>query len=261
MRNIIAIFQRELRSYFTSPIAYGLIAGFLIINGVLFYTSLLYFLDVSARTMMEAQMYRQAPPPVNVNAMVIRPLFGNLSFFTFLLISMITMRLLSEEKKMMTIELMITSPVKTIELVLGKFMAGLSLYVFMILPTAVYFVILSLYGNPEIYPILTGYVGLILLGAVFVSIGLFVSSLTENQLISVAVSFSLFLLMWIINWPAQFIDQGVVSAILTYIAVPVHFDDFTKGVFDTKHLFYFLSVIILGIFLTYRSLESMKWRS
>ncbi len=261
MINIWALFQKEFRSYFVSPIAYGMIAGFLVVTGFFFYVSLSFFLDVSVRTMMEAQMYRQAPPPINVNTMVIRPLFGNFAFLILLMLSMITMRLLSEEKKMMTIELLITSPITTMQLVIGKFLAGFSLYVIMLLPTSIYFLILSWYGNPEIYPIITGYVGLLLMGAVFVGIGLLISSFTENQLIAVAVSFSVFILLWVINWPAQFISQPIVSAILNYVAIPVHFDDFTKGVFDTKHIFYFLSIIALSLFLTYRSLESMKWRS
>ena len=261
MGNIMAIFQKELRTYFASPIAYGIIAGFLIITGFFFYVSLTYFLDLSVRTMMQAQMYRQAPPPINVNAMLIRPLFSNFAFLSLLMLSMITMRLLAEEKKMKTIELLLTSPVTTFQTVLGKFFGGFTLYVIMLVPTSLYFIIIAMYGDPEILPVISGYAGLLLLGAVFTAIGLFISSFTENQLVAVALSISVFLLLWVIDWPARFISQSTVSSVLTYISLPNHFDDFTKGILDSNHVLYYMSLIGLSLYLTFRSLESMKWRS
>ena len=261
MNNIWAIAQREIRSYFVSPVAYGIIAGFLIMTGFFFYVQLTYFLDITVRTMMQAQMYGQMPPTVNVNLSVVRPLLGNFAFLSLLMLAMITMRLIAEEKKTMTIELMFTSPVTTFQMVIGKFLAGYTLYVIMISLTSVYFIILAMYGNPSIFPIISGYLGLLLLGAVFTSIGLLVSSFTGNQLVAVALSLSIFLILWVIDWPTNFIGQSTVSSLLSYISLPNHFSDFIKGVIDSKHIVYFLSVIALSLFLTHRSLESMKWRT
>lgn len=261
MSNIWAIFQRELRSYFVSPLAYGVIAGFLIITGFMFYISLVQFQDLVGRAIMEAQEYRMPPPPINVNEVVIAPLFGNIAFMSLLLLAMITMRLFAEEKKMMTIELLFTSPVTSFQAIMGKFLAGLGLYIIMIIPTSFYCIILVIFGEPEILPILIGYSGLILIGAVLISIGLLVSSFTENQLIAVVLSLSIFLILWMIDWPANVIGQPAVSSLLSYISFPNHFRDFTKGVLDSRHILYFLSIIALSLYLTQRSLESMRWRS
>ncbi|KPK96322.1 hypothetical protein AMJ80_00590 [bacterium SM23_31] len=261
MNNIWAILQRELRSYFVSPLAYGIIVGFLIVTGFMFYISLGYFLTMVNSTIMEANIYRTPPPPVNVNESVISPVFRSISFISLLLLAMITMRLFAEEKKMMTIELLFTSPVTTFQMIMGKYLAGLALYVIMLIPTSVYCIILFIFGEPEILPIFTGYLGLLLIGAVLISIGLLVSSFTENQLIAVALSLSIFLLLWMIDWPADIIGQPAISSLLTYISLPSHFYDFTNGVLDSKHILYYLSIIVLSFYLTQRSLESMRWRS
>lgn len=261
MRTIWALFKKELRLYFVSPIAYGLIAGFLIITGFFFYFLLSMFLESTARSMMMAQYYRQMPPPVNVNLELIRPLISNFAFLGLIMGSMITMRLIAEEKKLMTIELILTSPVTTFQLVMGKFLAGFALFCIMLLPTSLYFIILDFFGDPEITPIIIGYIGLLLIGGVFTAIGLMVSSFTENQLIAVALTLSISVLLWVVDWPVSYITQPTVSAIVSYIALPAHFDDFTKGVLDIKHISYFLSLIILSLYLTYRSLESLRWRT
>ncbi|MCH8286702.1 ABC transporter permease subunit, partial [candidate division KSB1 bacterium] len=149
MTKIWAISLRELRSYFVSPVAYGIIAAFSIITGYFFYVSLSFFLDNSTRIIMEAQMSQQLPPPVNVNTEVVRPLFDNIAFISIFMIAMITMRLFAEEKKMMTIELLFTSPITNFQTIMGKFLAGYLLYCTMLLPTVVYFIILVIFGNPE----------------------------------------------------------------------------------------------------------------
>lgn len=260
MSNIWAIFQRELRSYFVSPLAYGVIVGFLIITGFMFYISLVYFLDMTLAARMEAQIYRMPPPPFNVNEEVIRPLFGIIAFMSLFFLAMITMRLFAEEKKMMTIELLFTSPVTSFQMIMGKFISGFALYIIMLLPTSIYCIILIIFGEPEILPILTGYLGLLLLGAVLISIGILISSFTENQLIAIALSLCIFLLLWMIDRPASVIGQPAISSLLSYISLSYHFNDFTKGVLDSKHILYFLSIIALCLYLTQRSLESMRWR-
>lgn len=206
-------------------------------------------------------MSQQLPPPVNVNTEVVRPLFDNIAFISIFMIAMITMRLFAEEKKMMTIELLFTSPITNFQTIMGKFLAGYLLYCTMLLPTVVYFIILVIFGNPEILPIVTAYLGLMLIGAVLTSVGLLVSSFTSNQLVAVALSFGIFLFLWVIDWPADIIGNTTVGSILKYISLPAHFNDFTKGVIDSSHIIYYISLVALSLFLTFRSLESMKWRS
>jgi len=259
VRNIIAITYRELRSYFISPIAYFVIAVFLLITGYFFYAMLSNFVDYAFRVNMQAQYYRQSPPPLNVNMMVIRPLFHNISIIIIFMLPLITMKLFAEEKKVGTFELLCTSPITQTEIILGKFFGGLGLFFAMLIPTALYMVFIFIYGNPQLAPILSGYLGLLFLGGSFIAIGMLISSMTENQIIAAAVSFGVFLLLWVLNWITGF-ASGNLMHILSYLSLLNHFDDFAKGVFDTKSCVFYLSFIIFGIYLTYRYLESVRWR-
>ncbi|MFQ6104811.1 MAG: ABC transporter permease subunit, partial [Candidatus Glassbacteria bacterium] len=176
MRNVWAIYRKEMRSYFVSPIAYIILAFFIAISGYFFYGLLVQFLEFSMRSMMQAQYYKMAPPKVNVNEMVIRPLFLNMSIIVLFFLPAITMRLFSEEKKSGTIELLLTSPVTQFQTIIGKFLAGVTLFASMILLTIPLIIVLFMYGNPEYGPVITGYLGLLLFGASFVAIGLLISS-------------------------------------------------------------------------------------
>ncbi|MFC1726246.1 ABC transporter permease subunit [candidate division KSB1 bacterium] len=259
MRRVTAVAYRELKSYFVSPIAYFVIAIFLLITGYFFYALLSNFVDYTFSSSAQAQYYRTAPPKVNVNMMVIRPLFHNISIVVIFMLPLITMKLFAEEKKQGTIELLLTSPITQLEIILGKYLAAFLLYSAMLLPTVLYMVMLFVYGNPQFTPVLTGYLGLLLLGGSFIAIGILISSLTENQIIAAAVSFGIFLLLWVLSWIAG-MASGNLMEILSYVSIINHFDDFAKGVFDTKSLVFYLSFIIFGIYLTFRSIESMRWR-
>ncbi|MFC1557237.1 ABC transporter permease [candidate division KSB1 bacterium] len=260
MRNIWAVFAREFRSYFVSPIAYVVTSIFLIVTGYFFYTYLTSFLQTALLSTLEAQQMRTLPPHLNINMLVIQPLFHNYSVVSLFMAPMITMRLLAEEKKTMTVELLMTSPVSTTQIILGKFIAGMALFVVMIVPTTAHFIVLIVFGEPEIIPILSGYLGLLLLGAGFIALGLLISSATENQIIAGTVSFGILLLFWVIGWIANLIDP-VKGKLLAYISLINHFDDFTKGVIDTQHIVFYLSFMIFGLYLTYCSLESIRWRA
>jgi ABC-2 type transport system permease protein len=259
VRGVLAVFGREFRSFFVSPVAYIVIGFFLVLSGYFFYGSLVRFVEISIAYTQQARMYGMAPPPMNLNEWVVRPFFYNEGIIILFLMPIITMRLFSEEKKSRTIELLLTSPVTDLQVVLGKYLAGLALYAVMLALTLVYQIVLFAAGSPDVGPVLTGYLGLLLLGASFLSLGMLISSLTENQIVAATASFGLFLLLWVLAWTSQMAGGGL-GEVLGYISITQHLHDFAKGVIDTKDVIYYLSFIFLGGFLTLRSLESMRWR-
>lgn len=253
IRNITAIAGKELRGYFGSPIAWVMMGLFAVIFGW-FYNVYLNFFVQSA---MRAQF--GAPPMQNVNNDMIRPLLQNASVLILFLLPMVTMRTYSEEKRSGTIELLLTSPVTDVEIILGKFLGAVGLYGGLLLVTAAYVAILFGLGSPEWRPVLSGYLGLLLLGACFISVGLFISSTTKNQMVAGAATFVVALMFWIISWFAD--SSGpTTAAVLNYLSVTQHFDDFGKGVIDTKHIVFYLSFIAFGLFLTLKSVDSERWR-
>ena len=260
MRNALAIFNRELKSYFTSPVAYAVLAAFLLIAGYFFYAIITSFMQYAMRAAMQAQYYQQAPPPINVNMMALRPFFHNISLVMIFIIPFITMRLYAEDKKTGTIELLFTSPIRTGETLFGKYAAALVLFCAMLGGTLIYQLMLFIYGRPELGQILSGYLGLVLEGATFIAIGIFISSLTENQLVAGFITGVLLLLFWVMGWAQDFAGPTL-GAFLSYASLLTHFDEFAKGVIDFKDILLYLSYIAFFLFLTVTSVESMKWRT
>jgi ABC-2 type transport system permease protein len=252
VRNIIAIADKELRSYFASPIAYIIIGFFALPFGVFFYLYLEAFLR---QTMQMAQFGGN----MNVNQQVIRLVLQNASVIILFVMPMITMRTYAEEKRSGTIELLLTSPVTDFQIIVGKFLGALGLYIAMLLVTLLYVAILFVYGRPEWRPLIAAYLGLLLMGGAFLSLGLFISSTTDNQIVAGIISFVVFLLLWIVGW---FADSAgpTVGPITSYLSITEHFDDFSKGVIDTKHVLYYVSLITFGLFLTAKSVDSERWR-
>lgn len=257
MRNALAIAGKELRSYFVSPVAYVVLTGFLLLGGWFFFNLLSRFnflLSIySAMKNPEAQMR------LNLNEFVISPLLHNLSVVLVIIIPMITMRSFAEEKRSGTYELLMTSPLSITEIVAGKFLGALAFMLIMIGLTAVYPLILLMYGNPEMGIIAAGYLGLLLLAIAFATVGLLTSSLTENQIIAAVSCLVVLLLLYVIAWPAETAGPTL-GAVLKYLSLTEHFGEMVKGVIDTKDLVYFVSVILLALFLTHRSVESVRWR-
>jgi ABC-2 type transport system permease protein len=175
------------------------------------------------------------------------------------LLPMVTMRTYSEEKRSGTIELLLTSPLKDVEIIGGKYLAALGMYGGLLAVTMLYMSIVFIWGNPAFLPVLSGYFGLLLMGGGFVAIGLFISSLTNNQMVAGVASFVVFLLLWIISWAADGASPWV-SSLLHYLSITEHFDDFGKGAIDTKHVVFYLSFIALGLFLATKSVDSDRWR-
>ena len=256
MRNVLAIASKELRSYFSGPIAYIAIGLWALLYGYFFVAILQFFVRQS---MQMGQMGMGGPQSMNVNQQLIRPLLQNVTIMILFVMPMVTMRTYSEEKRSGTIELLLTSPITDFEIVMGKFLGAMGLYAAMLAVTLPHLAVLYLYGHPEWKPILTSYVGLALFGGCFVAVGLFISSLSKNQIVAGSVTFVIFLLLWVINWVGSF--AGPTGEKLTsYLSIVDHFDDFSKGVIDTTHVIYYLSVITFGLFLTAKSVDTERWR-
>ena len=255
MRNVWIICRKELRSYFVSPVAYLLLAMFAVIFGFFFWNILGFFIREGTEAMMSGQMF-----PMNLNERVIRPLLSNISVVGLFLIPMITMRLFAEEKRTGTIELLATSPVSDLQVILGKWTAAIILYGGMLLLSAVNFVFLFKYGRPDWKPLSIGYLGLLLQAGALLAIGTFISTLTKNQIIAGAVTFAVCLLLWILEWVTGF-DTATWARVMGYMSVITHFESFSKGLLDSKDAIFYVTLIFLGLFLTSRSLESLRWRS
>jgi ABC-2 type transport system permease protein len=183
-----------------------------------------------------------------------------MSVIMLLTLPMLTMRLLAEEKKVKTVELLMTSPISIIDILLGKYLAAILIFALMLLFTGFMPVLMNLYGDLQWGPILAGYLGLIMLGGVFLSFGLLASSLTENQIIAGFVGFGLTLLLWLMGWASQGAGDTALAPVFTYLSVGEHFDNFVKGLIDTGDLVYLLSLTTVGLFLTHRVLESQRWK-
>jgi ABC-2 type transport system permease protein len=254
MSNVLAIAHKELRAYFASPIAYIVIGFFALLFGW-FYIGIL---DWFVRQGLQGQMGMGAAS-MNVNQQMIRPLILNITVVFLFLLPLITMRTYAEEKRSGTIELLLTSPLTDLEIVVGKFLGALGLYAVMVALTLVHFGLLFAFGKPEWKPLATAYLGLLLFGGCFIALGLFISSLTKNQIVAGAATFGVFLLLWVVDWIGE--SMGPTGqAILKYMSMTEHLEDFVKGVIDTKHLVYYLSFIAFGLFLTVRSVDTERWR-
>ena len=255
MRNVWIICRKELASYFVSPVAYILLIMFGLIFGYFFWNALGAFVFESIQSQMSGRSF-----PMNLNEWIIRPLLSNVSVIGLFFIPIITMRLFAEEKRTGTIELLVTSPVRDIEIILGKWLASVVLYACLLLFTAINFAFLFRYGNPDWKPLLVGYLGLLLLAGALLAIGTFISSLTKNQIIAGAVTFGVCLLLYVFGWVSGY-DNAPWARVLSYMSVATHIESFEKGLLDLKDAIFFITVIVLGLFFTARSMESLRWRS
>ncbi|PYQ88413.1 MAG: ABC transporter [Acidobacteria bacterium] len=254
MRNILAIAHKELKSYFSSPIAYIVIGFWALLYGYFFIAILQFFV----RQSMQMSQFG-GPQSMNVNQQLIRPLLQNVTILDLFLLPMVTMRTYAEEKRSGTIELLLTSPVSDFEIIMGKFLGAMALYTVMLAVTLLHIGLLFWYGRPEWKPIVTAYLGLWLLGGCFVSLGLLISSMTKNQIVAGMVTFAIFLMFSVTTWIGSF-SGPTVDKLTQYLSIIDHLDDFNKGVLDTSHLIYYLSFITFGLFLTAKSVDTERWR-
>jgi len=255
MSNTWTICKKEINTYFTSPIAYVVTAVFLILVGFFFYNLVSWFSSQAIRLSQNPYYFQY----LNINQMVYSPLFNNISIILLLMIPILTMRLFSEEQKIKTDELLLTSPISVSQIILGKYLSALFMLIVMLVLSGILSIFCFTYGNPELAPILNGYLGLFLMGAAFIAAGIFFSSLTENQIVAAASTFGVLLLFWILNWAASSAG-GAWKDILNYTAFFQHFDNMTQGILDTTDIVYYLSLSFLGLFLTHSVIQSRRWR-
>jgi ABC-2 type transport system permease protein len=255
MRNAWIICRKELRSYFVSPIAYLLLAMFAIIFGFFFWNAVGVFIMMGLESQMRGEMF-----PMNVNEQIIRPLVSNASVIGLFLIPLITMRLFAEEKRTGTIELLATSPIRDAEIIAGKWLASVILYAGLLVLAALNFLWLFKYGNPDWKPLAVAYLGLLLQAGALLAIGTFISTLTKNQIIAGAATFGVCLLLWVLDWVTGY-NTATWATVLSYLSVLTHFESFGKGLLSSKDAIFYVSVIVFGLFLTARSMESLRWRA
>lgn len=236
MNNVLTIFRREMRSYFNSPVAYIVITLFLLISGY-FFSSTLFL----------------------INSADLRSLFNISSFVLMFFIPAVTMRLLAEERRSGTIEILVTMPVKDSEIVLGKFLAAFALTALSILLTFVAYITVASLGNADFGASFGGYLGLLLMSAVYISIGVFTSSLTQNQIVAFIVGFVIIFALFMLDKVLPFLPAALASA-FEFLSIDYHFRNISRGVIDTRDLIYYGSMIFLFIYLAVKTTESRKWR-
>ena len=257
MRNVLTIAGREVRSYFSSPVAYVLLAAFLALAGYFFFALLSAFnQSLAIYSMMRNPEMLQR---FNLNEMVIRPLLHNMSVLLIFVIPAITMRMFPEEKTSGTYELLLTSPVRVGEIVLGKFLGGFVLVLLMVVLSGFFGFVLLAYGNPELPMMLSGYLGLFLMAVSFLAIGTLISSFTDNVVVAYTGALFALLVLYTIGWLGETV-QGSAGAIIRYASITEHFQELTKGIIDTRDIVYFITLLVIGLFVTQRSVESVRWR-
>jgi len=256
MRNVWAICKRELLAFFVSPIAYFVITGFTLLVGFFFFNYLNYFARVMEMAAMIAMRGGDTP---NLNQTVIEGVYQTMIVILVFLIPLLTMRTIAEEKRKGTFELLITSPVSVSEIVLGKFASIAIVLIIMLGVNLIFPGLLMLYGNPEVAPIFSGFAGVVLCSLAFASIGMAVSSFTENQVVAGVASMVTLLLLYVIQSPAESLGSPA-REVLTYISPIEQLQDPLRGIISLKSTVYFISMIVLGLFLSQRALEAYRWR-
>jgi ABC-2 type transport system permease protein len=255
MKGFVSVYRKELYSLFASPIFYAVAFTFLVIAGYFLYSAIVYYNLLSFQAVQNPMMAKQ----VNVMEMVLRPFFFDLGIVLLLISPLLTMRLYAEERKTGTMELLFTYPLPDRSIVLAKFAAVVSAFAVIMAGTLPGIFLLSYLANPAWKPILCGYLGIILLGSSFMSLGIFTSSLTQNQIVAAVLSFGALLMLWVIGWAKSYAG-ATMGEVIDYLSIIKHFDTFSKGVLDSSDLLYYLMFILFFLFLTLRQMITYRWR-
>lgn len=255
MRNAWVVAKKDMGSYFNSPVFYVVTTVFLVIYSFIFFQILTFFSFQS----VQANQFQGMNVGLNLNDMVIEPSFHNMAVTLLLIIPILTMRSFADEKKSKTYALLLSSPIHLREIIIGKFLACMTVVTMMVLLSSYCIGFLLMLGQPEIGPVLTSYLGILLMAGCYVGMGVFASSLTDNQIIAAVIAFGMSLFMWIIGWAAQAASTEM-GEVLQYLSLVDHMQRFLKGIVDTSDVVYYLSFIAFSLFLTHRVLDSERWR-
>jgi len=255
MKNVWVICRKELRSYFASPIAYAVMALFALIFGLVFYSATREFVNVGFRSQMMG-----GAPPMSVNEYIIRPLLGFAGTVSLFLIPLISMRLIAEEKRNGTIELLLTSPIQDLSIIVGKWLGAMLLNIFVLGMSLLNIAFLFAWGKPDWKPVLVAYLGLLLQGGCLLAIGALISAMTSNQIVAGGAAFFASLALYMLSWFTEY-DSTTASRVLNYISIVPHMENFSKGILDLKDSVFYVTFIFLALFLTARQMESLRWRS
>ena len=255
MRQILAVLKKEVAVIFSSPIFYASTFIFIILSGYFFYSNTAYFSMISLQASRNPFIAEQ----LNMTDAVVKPFFGDLSIVFLLMLPLITMRLYSEEKKSGTIELLFTYPISDAAALTGKFLATMVVVLTMLAGTIPCMVIVSVFGTLEWGLVISGYLGIIFMAGGFTALGIFTSSITENQIVAAVLSFGALLFLWVLGW-AKAIAGPVTGEVLEYISIVKHVDSFTMGLLDSRDVVFYLLFIGFWLFLTHRFLNTRYWR-
>ena len=260
MKGIYAVFRKEMSLYFVSPIAYVAVGAFLFLGGMFFQGILSEASEYAMRAAMQSMQFGQ-PFEMDVTGETMRGFFGVTGTILLFITPMLTMGTYAEERRRGTMELLMTSPLTDLEIVGGKYLASIALFLVMLLPTMVQMAILFK-GSDPVPPwrlMFCGYLGVFLLGASLLALGQFLSSLTESQIVAGIWTFLVFLMLWVLDFIVRS-SSGTIGDVAQYLSILRHLNDFFRGVIDSSNLIYYLSLITLGLALTLRSIDSMRWR-
>ena len=257
MKKALPIYNKELRSYFASPIAYTCITIFLMLTGWYFFSLFAYYSNASL--MSSQNPFGMMGEDLSPIEFIFRPFINFTSVVMLLSMPLLTMRLFSEEKKLGTTELLFSYPVTDLEVTAGKLAAAVTVFSAMLLLTLPMMGLLAAYASIDYGPLLTGYLGLLLLGTAFLSLGIFASSITENQIVSASITFGALLLFWMIGWVESF-STGAAASAAAQLSILRHIDGFSKGTISLSDTMYYILFASFFIFATLRVLESHKWR-
>jgi len=245
MRATLALAKKELASFFFAPMAYIVIAAFMVMNGFLFYAILAFLSQPGAASTSPMEIF----------------FGGAFLFFVILMVPAITMRLGAEERSRGTLETLLTAPISDLEVVLGKYLAALALYAAAWLPTLLFVWVLEVYGEVDPGPVFSGYLGVFLVGALFLSIGLFTSFLSKNQLVAAILAFAaLALLLYIPAVASVLSTDPTMKAILRYASFSEALQDFGRGLIDTRAIVFLVSGTAFFLSLARQALETRRWR-
>ena len=255
MRSIYAVFKREVKAYFTLPIAYVMMGGLLFIVGLLYYLSFRWFLGMSFESMRNPMMASD----LDISSMVVGATISTIGVVSVFTLPLLTMRLWAEEKRTGTLELLLTFPLRDSSIVLGKFFASLAVYIVLLMLSLLYPLLAGLYARLDPGPVLAGYLGTLLLGATLFAFGFLCSTWTENQIVACALAWAGFLFFWLIGSAADFAGPAL-GKFVAQLSFAKHHENFAKGVIETQDVAYFVLFTVFCLFLTLRSIESTRWR-